>query len=74
MANPEVKIVPGQILFSTEQGAALLGISARFLRVFIDNGTIKARRIGARLLIHKRELEKFASRDHSTKGEAAPQL
>jgi len=59
--------VPGQILFSVEQAAQVLGISARLIWDFIKCGVVPVRRVGVRVLIHRRDLEKFALKDHATK-------
>lgn len=56
--------VPGQILHSVPQGARVLGLSDRSIWEFIKRGEIRVRRIGTRVLIHRRELERFANRDH----------
>jgi excisionase family DNA binding protein len=58
--------VLGQLLYPIPQGARVLGISARLLWTFVQRGEIRTRRVGARVLIHRRELEKFALHDHST--------
>lgn len=58
--------VHGQLLFSVEQAARVLGISPRLLWTFVQRGEVQTRRIGARVLIHRRELEKFALHDHDT--------
>lgn len=56
--------VLGQILYGVEQAARILGISPKLLRCYIDRGEIKTRRFGTRVLVHRRELERFANRDH----------
>ena len=58
--------VRDQILYSFEQGARVLGISKRMLDAYAAAGEIKTRKLGARRLIHRRDLEKFALRDHET--------
>ena len=64
-------VVPGQILFSVPQAARVLGLSPRLCWTFVQRGELRSRRVGRRLLIHRRELERFALKDHSTKAEAA---
>jgi len=59
--------VLGQLLFSVPQGARILGVSPRLLWSFVHRGEIRTRRVGTRVLIHRRELEKFALQDHATK-------
>jgi excisionase family DNA binding protein len=62
--------VADQILYSVEQSARVLGVSARLLWAFVQRGELRTRHVGTRVLVHRRELEKFALRDHETKGEA----
>ena len=52
------------ILMSKKSAAQALGISLRTLEYLIDRGDLKARRIGRRVLIERRELERFARHDH----------
>ncbi len=59
--------VAGQILYSIPQAARVLSLSARLLWCFTRRGEIRTRRVGARVLIHRRDLEKFALRDHATR-------
>jgi excisionase family DNA binding protein len=66
----EKEPVTGQLLYPVEQAARVLGISARLLWSFIASNVLKARRVGSRVLIHRRELEKFALRDHATHGQS----
>lgn len=61
--------VLGQVLYGVEQGARILGISPRLLWVFVECGEVKTRRVGTRVLIHRKELERFALRDHATQPE-----
>lgn len=60
--------VPGQILYSVPQASRVLGLSARLIWMFVQRGEIKTRRVGTRVVIHRRELEKFALHDHATHG------
>ncbi len=65
--NPETKNpVEGQLLYPIATAAKILGISPRLLWQFIAEGKIKTRRIHTRRLVHIKELEKFASRDHES--------
>ena len=57
----------GQLLYSVPQAARVLGLSPRLVWVFVASNRLKTRRIGTRVLIHRRELEKFALHDHETK-------
>jgi excisionase family DNA binding protein len=61
--------VRDQILYSVEQAARVLGLSPRLLWTFVASNELKTRRIGTRVLIHRRELEKFALHDHATQTE-----
>ena len=54
------------ILLSRRDAAALLSISLRTLDYLIARKEIAARKIGARVLIPRRALERFARRDHAT--------
>lgn len=59
--------VADQLLYAVPQAARVLGVSARLLWAFIQRGEIRTRRVGARVLVHRREIERFAARDHATK-------
>jgi excisionase family DNA binding protein len=61
--------VIGQLLYSIPQASRVIGISERLCWIFVQRGEIRTRRVGSRVLIHRRELERFALRDH--KGTAA---
>jgi excisionase family DNA binding protein len=66
LRNP---VVVGQLLYGVEQAACVLGLSPRLVWEFVNKGEIKSRRVGTRVLIHRKELEKFAQRDHATQPE-----
>jgi excisionase family DNA binding protein len=53
-----------RLLYPRKDAAHMLGISVRALDYLIANKKINFRRIGSRVLIHHRELEKFASANH----------
>ena len=53
-----------RLLFSQAEAARMLGISLRTLQNLIAAKQISVRRIGRRVLLHRRELEAFARRDH----------
>ena len=61
---------PGQLLYSVPQAARVLGLSPRLVWAFVAGNRLRTRRIGTRVLIHRRELEKFALHDHATSVEA----
>jgi excisionase family DNA binding protein len=66
--------VADQLLYAVPQAARVLSLSPRLLWSFIHSGELKVRHVGTRTLIPRRELEKFAGRDHSTpKIEKEPQ-
>ena len=65
--------VADQILYGVAQGALILGISTRLCWAFIQRGELRTRRIGTRVLVHRRELEKFALRDHATQSKKEDQ-
>jgi excisionase family DNA binding protein len=58
----------GQILLvSRKDSARALGISLRTLDTLVSRREIRARRIGRRVLFERREIERFAGRDHGTR-------
>jgi excisionase family DNA binding protein len=54
------------LLFSLKESAKILSISPRSLQTLIATKQIPVRRIGRRVLIHRKDLEAFARRDHIT--------
>lgn len=53
-----------KLLFTRAEAAAMLSLSESTLDVAIARGMLRARRNGRRVLIEKRELEKFSRADH----------
>jgi len=54
-----------QLLYERGEAAArILNISVRLVDYYIAEGEIAARRFGRRVLISRKELERFARRDH----------
>jgi excisionase family DNA binding protein len=53
-----------KLLYSRKEAAFALGISLRALDYLLSRRSIKIRRIGARVLIHRDDLVKWASQDH----------
>lgn len=53
-----------KLLYSRKEAAFALGISVRALDYLLSSRSIKTRRIGARVLIHRDDLLQWASRDH----------
>jgi hypothetical protein len=58
--------VEGQLLYGIPQGARVLGISTRLLWTYVSRGEVAVRRVNNRTLVHRKELEKFATRDHAS--------
>jgi excisionase family DNA binding protein len=56
-----------KLLLSREAAAALLSISRRSLDYLIANKAISVRRIGSRVLIPVKDLQRFASADHPSR-------
>ena len=54
------------ILVDKKSAAALLSISLRTLEYLIAGKQISVRKIGRRCLVPRRELERFARRDHAS--------
>jgi excisionase family DNA binding protein len=53
-----------KLLFSRSEAAEMLSLSLSTLCVVINRGMIRVRRIGRRVMIEKREIEKFSRADH----------
>jgi excisionase family DNA binding protein len=53
-----------KILVGRKEAARLLSVSLRSLDYLIARRELPARRVGRRVLIHRRALEQFAVRDH----------
>jgi excisionase family DNA binding protein len=64
-------VVLAKLLFSQREAAGILGISVRTLQNLIGSKQIPVRRIGRRVLIHRKDLEMFARRDHAVMGVAS---
>ena len=54
--------VEGQILYSVPQAAQVLGVGGRFCWSLVLSGQLESRVLGKRRLIHRKELERFATR------------
>jgi hypothetical protein len=61
--------VAGQLLYRVENAARILDISPRLLWTFIGRGEVRTRRVGTRVLVPRKELERFSLRDHNTEVE-----
>jgi len=53
-----------KLLCTRKEAASTLSISLRMLDEMIDRRELRPRRVGRRVLIQRRELERFASCDH----------
>lgn len=54
-----------QLLIGRREAAKLLGLCVRTVDTLIARGELRVRRVGRRVLIHHRDLEKFAARNDS---------
>ena len=54
------------ILCGKKEAAALLNVSVRTIDNLLKAKELRARKVGARVLIQRSELERFALRDHKT--------
>jgi len=55
---------PARLLYSQKESSRILGISLRTMQALIAVKKIPARRIGRRVLVHRKDLEAFARHDH----------
>jgi hypothetical protein len=53
-----------RLLYDRKSAASQLSISVRSLDYLVSGGSIRVRRIGGRVLITHKELERFAADDH----------
>jgi excisionase family DNA binding protein len=61
-------LAANKLLFSQKEAALILGVSLRTIQNLIFAKQLPIRRIGRRVLVHRKDLEAFARRDHSFKG------
>lgn len=66
MSSERNEPAAGQLLYPVPMAARVLGLSERTAWAFISRGEIKTRKCGARVLVHRTELEKFARADHGS--------
>ena len=52
--------IPDKLLFDRREVVALTGLSLRFVDLLIADGTLRVKRVGARVLIPRAELLRFA--------------
>jgi len=68
-ANSAVLPIPDKLCFDRRESAAYTGLSLRFIDKLIADGTLRAKRVGTRVLVPRAELLKFAGvTETSTKG------
>jgi excisionase family DNA binding protein len=61
--------ISDKLLFDRREVAALSGLSLRFIDNLIADGTLRAKRVGARVLIPRQEFLRFAEiTETSTRG------
>jgi excisionase family DNA binding protein len=65
-AELEAQLEDIKLLLDKKSAAGMLSISLRSLENLVACGELKVRAIGRRRLIERRELERFARRDHKT--------
>jgi excisionase family DNA binding protein len=53
-----------KLLFSLREVSSILGLSLRTIQNLISSKKLPVRRIGRRVLVHRKNLESFARRDH----------
>ena len=68
------KSIEQRTLLSRKEAAAQLSVSVRTLDELIVRGELKVRRIGKRLLVPRKELERLAGRDVPALRPAKPSL
>lgn len=59
-----------RLLFSQKEAASILGVSLRTIQNLVVAKELPIRRIGRRVLLHRKDLEAFARRDHVSIGDA----
>jgi hypothetical protein len=64
MRDALVQENPPRLLYDRKGAAAALSISIRSLDYLIGRGALSTRRIGKKVLIPARDLQRFASGDH----------
>ena len=64
--NSDLSAVDRKLLLSKREAAWLLSLSVRSIDYLIARGELPVRRVGKRVLIPQREMERFIRRDHVT--------
>ncbi len=52
------------LLVGKRESASVLGVSVRTIDYLIEQGELKARRIGRRVLLHYEDLRQFAAKEN----------
>jgi len=60
--------IPDKLCFDRRESAAYTGLSLRFIDKLIADGTLRVKRVGARVLIPRQELLRFAEVTETSKG------
>jgi len=63
-ASVNLSLESKRLLFSQKEAASILGVSLRTLQNLVFAKELPIRRIGRRVLVHRKDLETFARRDH----------
>jgi excisionase family DNA binding protein len=62
--SENTSLASNKLLFSQKEAALILGVSLRTIQNLIFAKQLPIRRIGRRVLVHRKHLEDFARRDH----------
>ena len=57
-----------RLQLSQKEAARILGVSLRTLQNLVAGKNLPVRHIGRRVLVHRKDLEAFARRDHANVG------
>lgn len=60
--------IPAKLFFNRREVVTLTGLSLRFIDSLIADGTIRAKRVGDRVLIPRHELLRFANFPEGDRG------
>lgn len=63
LAPSRIPVEQQKALLTRKEAAKMLSLSVRTIQRLIVRGDLKARRMGSRVLVPRRELERLASRD-----------
>jgi excisionase family DNA binding protein len=60
----DISLASNKLLFSQKEAASILGVSLRTLQNLVFAKHLPIRRIGRRVLVHRKDLQDFARHDH----------